>query len=124
MIIHTSFWHPFYLFFSVCGTYKITTKDSLDLKLKPRLQPSLMLCDDCLDKLKLDISNQDENWSSQDTFLSSQSTNGGEFADLSSTVNTTLGRIQRVCSLLEISPVKTSNFNSLNSDQRLKVIKR
>ena len=82
-----------------------------------------MLCGECLDQMKLDIFNQDENVSSQDTFPS-QSTNGEEFVDLSSAVHSTLSRIQNVCSILEVSPVKTSIFNKLNSDQRLQVLKR
>ena len=70
-----------------------------------------------------DIANQEENWSSQSTYPSQRS-NVEEFVDLSSVLDSTLTRVQNVCSFLEVSPVKATTFNKLNSLKRIEVVKR
>lgn len=70
-----------------------------------------------------DIANQDGIWSSQSTYPSVTS-NTDEFVDVSSVLDSNLTRIKNFCSMLNISPVKTTNFNKLNLEQRLEVVKR
>ncbi|KZS05312.1 Cc8L18.2-like protein [Daphnia magna] len=107
----------------VGGTYTITAHDSLILKINPRLFPGLLLCYQCSDKMQNDIANQEENWSSQSTYPSKISS-VEEFVYLSSVLDSTLTRVQNVCSVLEVSPVKATTFNKLNSLQHIEVVKR
>ena len=109
--------------FILVGNVQITGQNALDLAIVPCLQPGLMLCEVCSNKMLFDNENQKNAKNSQGK-ISSQTTfsSASDYMDPLLEADASLGIVNQILTSLQISPVKPDTKQS--EEKRLILIKR